>query len=92
MVTASLLDTVQLARHRIMARYGRYPATFRCHTSVIYELQRIAYEWAGLSFADLSPTLYGMALVEDDGLEPGAWRLLDEFDTLLYDCRMGALP
>lgn len=88
-----MVDLADVHRAKVACwRAGHQPAAFRCHTDVAYGLVQAALAmgsappWAGPA------TVLGMALVEDDGLEPGAWRLLDEFDTLLYDCRMGALP
>ena len=34
------------------------------------------------------PKLYGLELLSDPWLPPDVWRLTDEHDTLLHDCRM----
>lgn len=83
-----ILNDIHRAQSMVRVAGARGPLKFRCHPSVVMDLARdLPLEMATGFLVD--PAVLGMDIVEDEYLSPGAWRITDEFDTLLWDCRMG---
>lgn len=100
------VDAILTAIGKVQRRTYDRPAILRCAPNVAYEIMvtfdpltvgadfgRFGPPGAGIpDYFDPRPGALGMRLETDEYLPPGAWRLCDEDDTLLYDCREGTSP
>lgn len=88
------LDEMAAAAHRVMVDRPVRVDAVHCNPATWHQLQGVMWESA-LSGGHIAPpgltepSLLGVRLVVDPHLPPDVWRLTDEDETLLYDCREG---